>query len=122
MISKTFQEIKSHWDFQQKAVENAFQPETDIPSEAKVLCKYNCCKSINNEREKMMKSQKSKVKSQNYNLKVKKIIVFSFGFEFLLLRFELIKDLDHKIIKPLIYGGEDEYCKGNKRNFTKTKR
>jgi len=103
LISKTFQEIKSHWDFQQKAVENAFQPETDIPSEAKVLCKYNCCKSINNEREKMMKSQKSKVKSQNYNLKVKKIIVFSFGFEFLLLRFELIKDLYYKIIKPLIW-------------------
>ena len=63
--------------------------------------------------------RKSKVKSDK---KIIKILILSFGFDFLLLIFELLKNLDYKIIKPLIYGGEDEYCKGNKRNFNKTKR
>jgi len=37
---KNFSRNKTHWDFQQKAVENAFQPEADPPSEEKVLWKY----------------------------------------------------------------------------------
>jgi len=45
----------------------------------------------------MMESQKS-----NVIKKIMKILILSCNFDFLLLIFELIKDLDYKIINPLI--------------------